>query len=357
MAAFRASPTVIYPNFRRRQSGVSSTVFSLAPALSERGVSLHVLGAGLPKGLKSISLLTALDILFTGTGPRPIWHARRNIEMLAGLVLRALGGRHHLVFTSAAQRHHTAYTRRLMQGMDAIVATSRRSASFLSLPATIIGHGVDTTRFAPADQRPLRESLGLDPEALYIGCFGALRASKGTDLFVEALLSLLPARPRWQALIVGHAEPRDRAFVDALKARLDDAGLSERVTFTGHVPDAAPYLRAVDLCVAASRTEGFGLTPLEAMASGIPVVASGAGSFPDLIRPGVTGSLFETGNSAALAAALAPLLDDDARRRAMGAAGVAHVRASHSIALEAEALRALYCQLGTVAQSVFPARA
>ena len=73
-----------------------------------------------------------------------IWHARRNNEMIAGVLLRALGWPLKLVFTSAAQRHHTWITRWLIRRMDAIIATNEISASFLKREATVIPHGVDT---------------------------------------------------------------------------------------------------------------------------------------------------------------------------------------------------------------------
>src|SRR5580693_2721080 len=82
-----------------------------------------------------------------------IWHARRNNEMIVGVLLRSLGWPLKLVFTSAAQRHHTWITRWLIRQMDAVIATSDISASFLKRPATVIMHGVDTDIYAPPADR------------------------------------------------------------------------------------------------------------------------------------------------------------------------------------------------------------
>src|SRR2546430_15063898 len=76
-----------------------------------------------------------------------IWHARRNDEMIAGLLLRALGWPLKLVFTSAAQRHHKRLTRWLIRQMDAVIATSGRSAPFLKREATVVMHGVGTDAY------------------------------------------------------------------------------------------------------------------------------------------------------------------------------------------------------------------
>src|SRR6185312_4113858 len=82
-----------------------------------------------------------------------IWHARRNNEMIIGVLLRSLGWPLRLVFTSAAQRHHTWITRWLISRMDAIIATNDISGSFLKRQATVIPHGVDTDRYAPPTNR------------------------------------------------------------------------------------------------------------------------------------------------------------------------------------------------------------
>ena len=132
-----------------------------------------------------------------------IWHARRNNEMIVGVLLRALGWPLKLVFTSAAQRHHTWITRWLIRRMDAIIATSDISASFLKREATVIPHGVDTDRYAPpADRAAAFAEAGL-PGRYAIGCFGRVRAQKGTDVFVDAMCRLLPRYPDFTAVIVG----------------------------------------------------------------------------------------------------------------------------------------------------------
>lgn len=272
-----------------------------------------------------------------------IWHARRNIEMLAGFALRRLGFDLKLIFTSAAQRHHTSYTRWLMRQMDRIIYTSRRSASFVPLPGPVVGHGVDLP--APVDRGMLKAAIGLDPSQLYVASFGTVRPSKGTDLLVDALIRLLPSRPGWCAVIVGPTDSRHRAFRDELIARVERSGLASRIVFTGYLDDASLHLQAVDLCVAPSRQEGFGLTAIEAMAAGTPVIASGAGSYPEMVIDEVTGHLVETGNVDALAAAMAELMDDDRRRAGMGAAARQHVAQCWTIDREADALAGIYREL------------
>ncbi len=144
--------------------------------------------------------------------------------MIAGLALRALGWPLKLLFTSAAQRHHTWLTRWLIRNMDAIIATSPLSASYLTREATVVMHGVDTDRYAPpADRAAAFAESGL-PGRYAIGCFGRVRAQKGSDVFVEAMCRLLPRYPDFTAIIVGAVVPEQLAFAGELKRKIEPPG-------------------------------------------------------------------------------------------------------------------------------------
>lgn len=335
-------PDVIAPNLKRRLSGVTATVVRLLPVQAKM-IAIAATGPGLPPDLPHIPLMRA------ATMPRDrwrVWHARRNTEMLLGLALRhVLRRRYRLLFTSAAQRHHSGFTRWLIRRQDALVATSAKAASYLERPAQVIMHGVDADVFRPADDRAaLRAELGLDPDAVLIGCFGRVREQKGVDLLVGAALRLLPERPRVQVIFTGRITPDNVAFADALKARIEAAGLSTRIRFLGELPwdQLVRHYQALDLFAAPARWEGFGLTPLEAMACGVPVVAADVGAYDTLIRQGEVGSIVPPGDEDALTEALARWLDDDAGRAMAGQAARAHVTANHAITGEAAALVTLY---------------
>lgn len=100
---------VIAPNLKQRLSGVTSTIIQLVPLMKDR-IGIATFGPGLPDGLPKVRWwqLPALWIR-PASGRKRIWHARRNTEMAAGVVLRSLGARLHLVFTSASQRKHTRW--------------------------------------------------------------------------------------------------------------------------------------------------------------------------------------------------------------------------------------------------------
>src|SRR3982075_4534836 len=208
---------LIVPNLHRRYSGVTATNRMVAPKLAKLFRAAW-LGPDAPDG---IARMDTADLLKLWRRRTPlIWHARRNNEMIVGVLLKALGWPLRLVFTSAAQRHHSWITRWLISRMDAVVATSELSASYLKREATVIPHGVDTDRYAPpADRAAAFAEAGL-PGRYAIGCFGRVRAQKGTDVFVDAMCRLLPRYPDFTAVIVGAITMDQTAFANELMKRI-----------------------------------------------------------------------------------------------------------------------------------------
>lgn len=338
---------VIAPNFKRHLSGVTSTIVQLVPFQRAQGLKIAALGPGLPD---SVPKIRYRDLWKLGRRPpsgKPrIWHARRNIEMLPGIILRdVLRAPLKLVFTSAAQRQHKALTRWMIARMDAVIATSGRSGSFLKVPHTVVMHGIDLERFRPGTPGERDLAAGGLPGRYAIGCFGRVRHQKGTDLFVDAMIGLLPRFPEWTAIITGRVTAEHAAFAESLKSRIADAGLGARIVFLGEVDDIRPWYRRISLYVAPSRNEGFGLTPLEAMASGTPVVASDAGAFAEMIIEGKTGAVVPAGDAAALTAAIQVYLADPALALAHGIAGLTHVRVNFALEREADGVLAVYERL------------
>ncbi|MGV6847443.1 MAG: glycosyltransferase family 4 protein, partial [Marinibacterium sp.] len=335
---------VIAPNLKRRWSGVTSTVFRLVPVQRAR-INIACTGPNLPSDLPQISLIRLLTL---PARPPRVWHARRNIEMLAGLGLKWILRKNlKLLFTSAAQRRHSGYTRWLLARMDRVVATSSRAAAYLDGPSTVILHGVDTDRFRPAAQRDdVRDALGL-PDRRLVGCFGRIRHQKGTDRFVDVMLRMVRRFPDVAGVILGGTTADNRDFHDDLKARVASEGQSDKILFLGEQPDAKvpEFFRALDLFVAPQRWEGFGLTPLEAMASGVPVVTTRAGAFEDMVVQGETGLIVDTEDDGALMTAVNDLLDDPDRMAEMGRCARAHILENFSLDREAAALVDIYREM------------
>src|SRR4051812_41328263 len=302
---------LIVPNLHRRYSGVTATNRMVAPKLAKLFAAAW-LGPDAPEGIARIRFAD-LTKLWRRREPL-IWHARRNDEMIVGVLLRALGWPLKLVFTSAAQRHHRGLTRWLIRRMDAVIATSELSVSYLKCKATIIPHGVDTARYVPAaDRAAAFREAGL-PGRYAIGCFGRVRAQKGTDMFVEAMCRLLPRYPDFSAVIVGAITADQTAFANKLRKNIEAAGLSSRILVTGELPieDLPRWYQRLMIYAFTSRNEGFGLTLIKAMSSGAALVAMRAGAAELVVEDGLSGVLVPPRDVDALVAALEPLMRDPA---------------------------------------------
>src|ERR1700724_2807953 len=221
---------LIVPNLHRRYSGVTATNRMVAPKLAKLFRAAW-LGRDAPDGIARMGLADFAKLWRRRTPL--IWHARRNNEMIVGVLLRSLGWPLKLVFTSAAQRHHSWITRWLIRRMDAIIATNDISASFLKRAATVIPHGVDTDRYAPPADRAAALAEAKLPGRYAVGCFGRVRAQKGTDVFVEAMCRLLPRYPDFTAVIVGAVAVGQSGFAGELRKRTEAAGLQARIVITG----------------------------------------------------------------------------------------------------------------------------
>jgi mannosyltransferase len=335
---------LIVPNLHRRYSGVTATNRMVAPKLA-RLFRAGWLGPDAPDG---IARMTSADLLKLWRRRTPlIWHARRNNEMIAGVLLRSLGWPLRLVFTSAAQRHHTWITRWLIRRMDAIIATSDISASFLKRVATVIPHGVDTDVYAPPADRAAAFATAALPGRYAIGCFGRVRTQKGSDVFVDAMCRLLPRYPDFTAVLVGAVTPEQSGFANDLKQRIEAAGLQSRIIITGEleIEQVQRWYQRLTIYAFTSRNEGFGLTLIEAMAAGSALVASRAGAAELVVEDGVTGVLTPPGDVDALVAALEPLMRDPDSAAAMGARARMRVLEKFSLDAEANAIAAVYRSL------------
>jgi glycosyltransferase involved in cell wall biosynthesis len=202
----------------------------------------------------------------------------------------------------------------------------------------LIPNGVDLERFLPADEnarRAARQNLGLPPEVPLVLFVGRLEAVKGPDLLIEA----------WARL---QTDPAALVLVGdgPLRSELTRAVNSERLRFVGEVEDTAAYYRAADLMVVPSRSEGLSNTLLEAMASGLAVLATRVPGNVQVIEDGKTGRLVAP-HPESLAQALDELLADRVTRSRLGQAAAVTVRERYALSATASAYEALFQQLAS----------
>jgi mannosyltransferase len=333
---------VIVTNFNPHFTGVSATIATLFPFLAKKH-ELYLCGKPLAGAPAPISFTQAIR-LSRGLDP-VIWHVRRNNEMLHALFVRdVLRLPIKIIFTSAAQRLHSAVPRLLISKMDAVIATTNEASGFVKKVAVVAPHGVDIGRFVPASDRAIAwRSLGFGG-GRGIATVGRVRPEKGTDRFVDMAIELLPSVPDVIAIIVGKATAEHQAFQAALETKIHAAGLATRILFIGEQPASAiPHLMSgLSLLVAAPRYEGYGLTPLEAMACCVPVIASDVGYFSTFVDEGKTGHIVPDGDPGKMAAIAASILQNPERLMTMGIAARQRVEQMFSAAQEADAISSVY---------------
>ncbi len=210
-----------------------------------------------------------------------------------------------------------------------VIATSKsyvkrsRILSVLSDLVTVVPNGVDCKHFRPQlTGRNVRNRFDLDDKftLIFVGALTKWHRYKGLDVLLEALKRLVKTHPDLAVLIVGDGEMKH--FYMSLTQRL---GLAGNVIFVGDVPDhlLPQYYAASDALVLPSKdmSEGFGLTLLEANASGKPVIASNVGGIPSVVKNGYNGLLVQPNNSKALANAIIRLQRNPSKAHTMGRNG------------------------------------
>lgn len=181
-----------------------------------------------------------------------------------------------------------------------------------------VHYGLDPAGIiAPPDARAqLRAELGLDSDTLLVGSICRLIEQKGLIYGIRGFAQIAPRVPNAHYVLAGDGELRS-----TLHTEVQRLGLSERVHFLGWRYDAQAIFAALDVLLAPSLWEGFGLVFLEAMALGLPIISTHASAIPEVVADGETGWLVPPRDSDALASALFEVLTQPELRHARGAAG------------------------------------
>ncbi len=352
------NPEVIITNIKKRYSGVSGTINALLP-VQAKTVKIGFVGTDLPgaqlahethpQNFSYLKLRQAISLSRKALpdGRHRIWHVRRDPEMMLAVFLRdVLRFPIKIVFTSAAKHRHSWFPRWLISKMDGVIATTPEAASYVPNATKVVPHGISLDRFSPPeDKMNVWQRTGL-PGKFGIGTFGRIRDDKGSDIFVDAMIQLLPEFPEWTAVLAGLCTPQHASFQQQLQKKIAAAGLSDRVIFLGLISaeEVANWYQNVLVTVACPRYEPFGLTPLEGMACGCAVVASDTGAFRTIVDEGVTGYVVPTCDVEALVQALRKLITPT-QAIAMGKQGRDRVASRFTVDNEAAGITAVYANL------------
>jgi sugar transferase (PEP-CTERM/EpsH1 system associated) len=312
-------------------------------------VAVHALGW---RGGIDLLLPLRLAALFRKTGT-DIVHTRNPTAFFYGFLGAKIAAVRSIVHSEHGRTFDERRLRFWMQRVfsrhtDALFAVSaqlkRDLVAKVGIPACrieVLYNGVDLGRYVPAQRDRLRGELGLEPGDFVIGSVGRLVTVKNYPLLLQAARGL--ENGNLAILLVGEGPERG-----TLEAMAREFGLGAHVRFLGHREDIAELLGAMDAFVLPSLSEGMSNTLLEAMASGVAVVASDVGGNPEIVSDGIDGLLFRSRDEAGLREKLQELLANPALRMRLGRAGRERVLRDFSI-------EAMISRYETLYQTVFSA--
>ena len=333
---------LIIGNSGRNFSGGTSITIQLLD-YQEKEMNLAVLGSRfIPGHIKTLNYFQFLLLTRTKlpNGKLRVFYTRKNNEMIQGLIAKYIfRSKIKIIFSSSAQRSHTKFTKWLMSKMDSIVSTSKKAGSYLiKKPDKIISHGIDLNRFTlPEDKDKAWQALGF-PGSVGIGIFGRVRYSKGIDILVDAALEVLPKHPHATVIICGEIQLEDQTYKNNMLRKITDANLEERILFLGKKPfeDLPRLFQGMTVVAALSRNEGYGLTPLEGMASGAAVLTSSEGVWDELVRDGIDGYVVKTNDVHQTSERLNTLIENSSKTKIMGKNAAKYILENFSVEKEAK---------------------
>ena len=294
----------------------------------------------LPLEFKTVAGFRALRSYLASQQPDVVNTHSSADSWLTGLACATLRNPPAIVRTRhiSAKVSANPFNRWLYRRASAVVTTGERLRRHLlkaldlePLRVTSVPTGIDTERFSPvkcaADQVAARLALGLDPAQQHLGIVATLRSWKGHLFLLDAFAQL--DRPGLHLLIVGEGPMRSQ-----IEDRIAALGIGERVTLAGQRSDPEHWLQAMDVfCLPSYANEGVPQAILQAMLCGLPIVTTPVGAILEAVSDGHTALVVPPKDSAALASAIARLLDDDTLATRLGDA--ARRRASADFSREA----------------------
>jgi len=308
----------------------------LAAQLRRREVTPHIVSA---KGAFNVRYLLALRRLARRNGIDVILAHLYGSAIYASMVgsllsIPVVSVLHGHTDVPGSERFSSLKGAIIRQGSSKVVFVSERLEqhlrSRLGLTTTqcaVISNGVDTGIFAPAKDRSLRAEIGISDDTALIGAIGNVRKPKAYDILLQAVQALIKRSLRFHLVIAGDCTNALGRQLELLRHELD---LDRHVTFLGLRPDVPRILNNLDVFVLSSHTEGFSIACIEAMACGVPVVATRSGG-PEQILEGEAGVLVPTGEPESLAIAIERVVSSKDLTEALVATATKRVHEQYSL--------------------------
>jgi glycosyltransferase involved in cell wall biosynthesis len=314
----RIEPTVVFLQhgpFEREVAGlgIRTAVFP-SGRLRQPGRTSRVVHA-----IREVLLAEEPDLVLNWSAKTQLYGA--SAAAAAGVADRVVWWQHGVPNGHWLDRLATALPTRAI-GCSSFKSSQAQAHLRPGRPRFVVYPGVDPLSNKASEKSDCPAALGMPTEHPVVGVVGRLQPGKGQHRLIRAFARLRGAGHNAHLLIVGgDAYGLSPAYSCSLLRLVADLGLSDDVTFTGQVRDAAPYFELMDVFVSPSTSESFGIVFLEAMAAGLPIIAGDSGGPREIIEPGRSGLLVAEGTDDALAAAIGTLLADPELRTRLGDAG------------------------------------
>lgn len=213
-------------------------------------------------------------------------------------------------------------------GVSRLITVSNDLASYIAQrklfsqeKISIIYNGVDTKKYHKNNQSMIRDALGINKDAILIGCVGNVRPAKAYGVLIDAAKRVVEQDRNVHFVIAGHKKADLMAELDM---QIHQLGVSSNVHFIGFQQDSAAFLGQMDIFALSSSSEGFSIATIEAMASGLPVIATRCGGPEEIIEHDKTGWLVAVNDPVELAAAISMLLRNESLRARLAVEGQVH---------------------------------
>lgn len=328
---------------RTREYGYTPEVYHFGnPWLEEKCRKHHIPAVPVPAyrlytSALTIPLFTLLFVRFLTKHRVDILHSHLFGPITGACFATYLAGIPHIgtlhdIYTIDEKKTRVRYLRLASRLGTRLITVSHQMKTYLAELGRLrnggfhtIVNGLDLDTYCLVTDRKQFPALGLDPEDIVFICVGRLEEIKGHDLLLKAFKTAA-FKTRVKLLIVGEGPCRPK-----LQQQINEAGLRRKVKMLGQRDDVPLLLNLSDCFVLSSRSEGLSCSIIEAMAAGLPVIATDVGGNRELIVDGVNGYIVEPGNPDSLAVKMTEVLHDGRKRKEFGRASQAYAREQYSV--------------------------
>ncbi len=235
----------------------------------------------------------------------------------------------------------------MRMGVNQLIAVSRDLAAYVEqrglFPVKaidVIYNGVNEQRYKKSVSDALRKQLNIPEDAILIGSLGNVRRAKSYETLIDAVALL--KNPQLHFVIAGHQK---QDLMEKLEVQMRTLGVGQQIHFIGFYDNTPEFLAQMDLFVLSSSSEGFSIATIEAMATGLPVIATRCGGPEEILQHGHNGYLVPTQAPQQMADAINYLLCNPDEAKRLAAAGHAHMSNTFSLAVMLQAYKKHYIKL------------